>query len=132
MPNADSLVVMIVDDQASIRSLARLHLQMLGVGGILEAGDGEEALKLLVAPRHMPVNLIISDHNMPKLTGLNLLRAVRGYTPTANLAFIMLTGNADKELVMSAKQHGVNNYLIKPFTMATLKQKIEAVLGALK
>ena len=132
MPNADSLVVMIVDDQQTIRALARMHLQMLGVGGILEAGDGEEALKLLLAPRRMPVNLIISDHNMPRLTGLSLLRAVRGYQPTAGLAFIMLTGNADKELVMSAREHGVNNYLIKPFTMATLKQKIEAVLGALK
>ena len=132
MPNADSLVVMIVDDQQTIRSLARMHLEMLGVGGILEAGDGEEALKLLLAPRHMPVNLVISDHNMPKLTGLSLLRAIRGYQPTSKLAFIMLTGNADKELVLSAKEHGVNNYLVKPFTMATLKQKIEAVLGALK
>ena len=132
MPNADTLVVMVVDDQQTIRSLARMHLQMLGVGGILEAADGEEALKLLLAPRRMPVNLVISDHNMPKLTGLSLLRAIRGYQPTANMAFIMLTGNADKELVMSAKEHGVNNYLIKPFTMATLKQKIEAVLGALK
>jgi two-component system chemotaxis response regulator CheY len=132
MPNADSLTVMIVDDQQSIRSLARLHLQMLGVNGILEAADGEEALKMLVAPRLQPVNLVISDHNMPKMTGLSLLRAIRGYTPTANLAFIMLTGNADKELVLASKQHGVNNYLIKPFTMATLKQKIEAVLGMLK
>jgi two-component system chemotaxis response regulator CheY len=132
MPNADTLVVMVVDDQQTIRSLARMHLQMLGVGGILEAADGEEALKLLLAPRRMPVNLVISDHNMPKLTGLSLLRAIRGYQPTANMAFIMLTGNADKELVMSAREHGVNNYLIKPFTMATLKQKIEAVLGALR
>ncbi len=132
MPNADSLVVMIVDDQQSIRSLARMHLEMLGVGGIVEAGDGEEALKMLVSPGQRPVNLIISDHNMPKLTGLNLLRAVRGHPPTSKTAFIMLTGNTDKELVMSAKEHGVNNYLIKPFTMATLKQKIEAVLGALR
>lgn len=132
MPNPDSLVVLIVDDQQTIRSLARMHLEMLGVGGILEACDGEEALKLLLAPRRMPINLIISDQNMPKLSGLSLLRAVRAHQPTANVAFIMLTGSADKELVMSAKQHGVNNYLVKPFTMATLKQKIEAVLGALK
>lgn len=132
MPNADTLVVMIVDDQQTIRSLARMYLQLLGVGGILEASDGEEALKILLAPRNMAVNLIISDYNMPKLSGLSLLRAVRGYAPIASTAFIMLTGSADKELVMSAKQHGVNNYLIKPFTMATLKQKIEAVLGALK
>jgi two-component system chemotaxis response regulator CheY len=132
MPNADTLNVMIVDDQQTIRSMARMHLQMLGVGGIVEACDGEEALKLLVTPRAMPVNLVISDQNMPKLPGLGLLKAVRGYPPTANLAFIMLTGSADKELVMSARELGVNNYLIKPFTMATLKQKIEAVLGALK
>jgi two-component system, chemotaxis family, chemotaxis protein CheY len=132
MPNADTLIVMIVDDQQTIRSLARMYLQLLGVGGILEAGDGEEALKMLLAPRAAPVNLIISDYNMPKLSGLSLLRAVRGYPPTAAIAFIMLTGSSDKELVMSAKQHGVNNYLVKPFTMATLKQKIEAVLGALK
>ena len=78
-----------------------------------------------------PPHLIISDYNMPKLDGLGLLRAVRAHPPTAKTAFIMLTGRADKELVQRAVQYGVNNYLVKPFTVQTLKDKIEAVFGKL-
>ena len=68
---------------------------------------------------------------MPKLDGLGLLRAVRAHEPTRSIAFIMLTGRADRELVQRAVQFGVNNYLVKPFTVATLREKIEAVFGAL-
>ena len=68
---------------------------------------------------------------MPKLDGLGLLRAVRSYEPRRTTAFIMLTGRADRDLVARAVQFGVNNYLVKPFTVATLREKIEAVFGAL-
>ena len=69
---------------------------------------------------------------MPKMDGLGFLRAVRAHPPTvASTAFIMLTGRADKELVQRAVQFGVNNYLVKPFTAADLKGKIEQVFGAL-
>lgn len=128
MPAPSSLKVMVVDDQQTIRSLVRTGLQQLGFVEVFEAGDGEDALQRLVA---RPVNLVISDFNMPKLDGLGLLRAIRAYPPIQKTAFIMLTGRADRDLVQRAVQFGVNNYLVKPFTVATLKEKIEAVFGAL-
>ncbi|MGC1301028.1 MAG: response regulator [Caulobacteraceae bacterium] len=128
MPAASSIKVLVVDDQLTIRSLVRGGLQQLGFKDIDEAPDGEEALRQLIVK---PAQLIISDYNMPKLDGLNLLRAVRAHEPLKKTAFIMLTGRADKELVQKAVQYGVNNYLVKPFTITTLKDKIEAVFGAL-
>ena len=128
MTAASSLKVMIVDDQQTMRSLVRSGLQALGVSQTAEAVDGEDALRRLMSK---PANLIISDYNMPKLDGLGLLRAVRAYAPLQKTAFIMLTGRADKELVQRAVQFGVNNYLVKPFTVLTLKEKIEAVFGPL-
>lgn len=126
MPAASSLRVMIVDDQHSMRLLIRSSLQQLGFKDIDEASDGEDGLRKLVA---QPAHLVISDFNMPKLDGLGLLRAIRAHPPIAKTAYIMLTGRADKELVQRAVQFGVNNYLVKPFTVATLKEKIEAVFG---
>jgi two-component system chemotaxis response regulator CheY len=128
MPAASSIRVLVADDQLTIRSLVRGGLQTLGFKEIEEAPDGEEALRMLIAK---PAQLIISDYNMPKLDGLNLLRAVRSHEPIRKTAFIMLTGRADKELVQRAVQYGVNNYLVKPFTITTLKEKIEAVFGTL-
>ncbi len=130
MPVASSLTILVVDDQQTIRSLARVGLEALGIGEIVEAEDGEEALKLLLT-RKTPIHLVISDYNMPKFNGLSLLRAVRAHGPISKTAFIMLTGRADKQMVMTAVEHGVNNYLIKPFTTESLKEKIEAVLGTL-
>ena len=128
MPQAASIRVLIVDDQQTMRSLIRTGLQQLGFKDFAEAADGEDGLRSVLA---RPPQLIISDFNMPKLDGLGLLRAVRSHPPISKLAFIMLTGRADRELVQRAVQFGVNNYLVKPFTVATLKEKIEAVLGPL-
>ncbi|RYF95795.1 MAG: response regulator [Caulobacteraceae bacterium] len=128
MPAAAALSVLIVDDQATIRSLVRNGLQQLGITNTREAPDGEAALRELIGKT---ANLIISDYNMPKLDGLGLLRAVRAHEPTRGAAFIMLTGRADRELVQRASQYGVNNYLVKPFTVALLREKIEEVFGAL-
>ena len=128
MPAASSLRVLIVDDQRSIRLLVRDGLRQIGVKDLDEAADGEEGLRKLVAS---PAHLVIADYNMPKLDGLGLLRAVRAHPPTAKVAYIMLTGRADAELVQKAVQHGVNNYMVKPFSVATLKAKVEAVFGPL-
>jgi two-component system chemotaxis response regulator CheY len=128
MPAAASLKVLVVDDQQTMRSLVRSGLQQLGFKDIRECADGEDGLRaMLTAKSHR----IISDYNMPRLDGLGLLRAVRAHEPIRGTAFIMLTGRADKELVQRAVQFGVNNYLVKPFTVATLKEKIEAVFGPL-
>ena len=128
MPAASALAVLMVDDQLPIRSLVRNGLQQIGVTNTREAADGEEAVAALVA---RPSHLVITDFNMPKLDGLGLLRAIRAYEPIKNTAVIMLTGRADPELVQRAAQYGVNNYLVKPFTVATLREKIEEVFGAL-
>jgi len=128
MPAAAAIKVLVVDDQMSMRSLVRNGLQQIGMVDISEAPDGEEGLRSLLVK---PVNLVITDFNMPKLDGLGLLRAIRAHPPIKATAVIMLTGRADRELVQRAVQFGVNNYLAKPFTVGQLKEKIEAVFGAL-
>ena len=128
MPAAAAIHTLIVDDQASMRALIRTSLQQLGFREFREAADGEIGLRAMLSG---PSHLIISDFNMPNLDGLGLLRAVRAHPPIAGTAFIMLTGRADKELVQRAVQFGVNNYLVKPFTVAQLKEKVEGVFGAL-
>ncbi len=128
MPAASSIRVLVVDDQLTMRALVRPALQQIGFTDVNEAPDGEEGLKTLVTKG---AHLVISDYNMPKMDGLDFLRAIRSHEPTKKTAFIMLTGRSDKELVQRAIQFGVNNYLTKPFTTASLKQKIEAVFGAL-
>ena len=128
MPAANSLKVLVVDDQRTIRSLVRHGLQQLGVRSIEEAEDGEGGLRVLLT---RPANLVISDFNMPNMDGLGLLRAIRAHPPISRTAFIMLTARADRELVQQAVQFGVNNYLVKPFSVETLKEKIEAVFGPL-
>jgi two-component system chemotaxis response regulator CheY len=128
MPAPASISVVVVDDQQTMRSLVRNGLQQLGFVDIREAPDGEAGLRAVVSA---PTQLVISDFNMPKLDGLGLLRAIRSHEPIRNTAFIMLTGRADKDLVQRAVQFGVNNYLVKPFTVQILKEKIEAVFGPL-
>jgi two-component system chemotaxis response regulator CheY len=128
MPAASSLSVVVVDDQQTMRSLVRNGLEQLGFRNIREGGDGEAGLRAVLMEK---THLVISDYNMPNLDGLGLLRAIRSHEPIRNTAFIMLTGRADKELVQKAVQLGVNNYLVKPFTVQTLKDKIEAVFGKL-
>lgn len=128
MPAASALKVLVVDDQMTMRALVRSSLQQMGVSDIADAADGELGLQSLLTRQ---VNLVISDFNMPKLDGLGLLRAIRSHAPISKTAFIMLTGRADKELVVRAAQFGVNNYISKPFTVAGLREKIEEVFGAL-
>ena len=128
MPAASAISVLVVDDQMTMRSLVRTSLQQIGMRDIREAADGEAGLREIVTK---PAHLVISDFNMPNLDGLGLLRAIRAHPPTSKTAFIMLTGRADRELVQRAVQFGVNNYLVKPFTVAQLKGKLEAVFGAL-
>lgn len=128
MPAASAINTLIVDDQMSMRGLIRTSLQQIGFREFREASDGEAALREMIGK---PAHLVISDFNMPKLDGLGLLRAVRAHPPTQGCAFIMLTGRADRELVARAVQFGVNNYLVKPFTVAQLKEKLEGVFGPL-
>ena len=128
MPAPGAIKTLIADDQQSMRSLIRTSLHTLGITQTREVADGEDAFRALIA---QPANLVITDFNLPKLDGLGLLRAIRAHAPISKTAVIMLTGRADRELVQRAVQFGVNNYLVKPFTTQTLKEKIEAVFGPL-
>jgi len=128
MPQVASIEVAVVDDQNSTRTLVRQSLQHLGFRRIVEFENGAVARDYLQTKK---VHLIFSDLNMPELDGLGLLRAVRSHPATSKTAFIMLTGRADSNLVQEAVKLGVNNYIVKPFTIETLKKKVEAVLGPL-
>lgn len=128
MPAASKLSVVVVDDQLSIRGLVRTGLNSIGVTQVREFGSASEALGSLKA---QTANIVISDFNMPEMDGLAFLRSLRSDQTFKSTAFILLTGRADKDLVQRAVQFGANNYLVKPFTVASLKEKIEQVVGAL-
>jgi two-component system, chemotaxis family, chemotaxis protein CheY len=128
MPAASALRVLVVDDQLTSRMLIREGLQQIGITHIEMAKDGEEGLKMMMTK---PAHLVISDYNMPKLDGIEFLRAVRSHEPIAKCAFIILSGRGDKELVYKAVRCGVNNYLVKPFTVPALRAQIEGVIGKL-
>src|SRR6267154_3871428 len=123
MPIAAGLKVLVVDDQSSMRQVTRMALEKIGVRLIHEAENGQTALQKAVA---QPLDLIISDFNMPGMDGLGLLRAVRGHPAVRKLPFILVTGRGDNALVVSAAQAGVNNYIVKPFTAEMLREKVEA------
>lgn len=122
------LKVLIVDDTSTSRMLIRDGLEQLGIRNIVFAADGEQALKLMMST---PAHLVISDFNMPKLDGLQLLQAIRNYKPTARTPFIMLTGKGDAAVLSKGKALGLNNYLTKPIDMGALRKAIEGVVGRL-
>lgn len=120
------LPILIVDDYRSMLKIVRGLLQQLGFTNVDEATDGQTAYSMIAGRTY---GLVISDWNMQPMTGLDLLRRVRSEPKTAKLPFIMVTAEAKAENVVAARQAGVNNYIIKPFTQAVLKQKMVAVLG---
>jgi two-component system chemotaxis response regulator CheY len=128
MPVAGSLRVLVVDDQTSVRQMTRLTLEQIGVKLIHEAANGNEAVEKATL---QPLDLIISDYNMPEMDGLGLLRSIRGHPSARRVPFILVTGRGDRELVVKAAQAGANNYVVKPFTADILRTKIEQVIGKL-
>jgi len=128
MPAASAIKVMVVDDQTSMRAMIRRTLQDLGFKDVRDKSGAVEALAAIKTDR---VHLVISDYNMPDMDGLQFLEAVRGDPVIGKTVFIMLTGSADREVVQKAAALGVNNYVVKPFAPAALKEKIERVFGEL-
>jgi len=128
MPIAAALKVLVVDDQNSVRQMTRITLEQIGVRHIHEAENGVKAIDTAST---QPLDLIISDYNMPEMDGMELLRAVRGHPAARRIPFILVTGRGDRELVVKAAQAGANNYVVKPFTADILKTKIEQVIGRL-
>ena len=103
-------------------------LERIGIGHIIDVSSGERALETLQKEKF---DLIISDWNMEGISGLDLLSSIRKNALIGKLPFIMATSESGKSHVMAAVQAGANNYVLKPFSAADLKGKIEAVLGAI-
>lgn len=120
--------VLVVDDYKSMIRIVRGLLNQLGFTNVDEAMDGPSALSMI---RSKDYGLVLSDWNMQPMTGLELLKEVRAEARTRALPFVMVTAEAKAENVVAARQAGVNNYVIKPFTLAVLKQKLTTVLGEL-
>jgi len=121
-----TIKILIVDDQTTSRLLMREALQQIGFANIPFAKDGEEALKMMMTS---PAHIVISDYNMPKLNGLQLLQAIRTFPATRSTPFILLTGSGDRTVLQQAVKLGVNNYLPKPVQPAALQKAIQAVTG---
>lgn len=121
-----NIKILVVDDFKTMRKIIKNILTQLGFKNIIEADDGTTALELL---KKQKVDLIISDWNMPKMNGLELLKSIRSDDNLKDIRFIMVTAEAQKENVIEAIKHGVNQYVVKPFTPETLKEKLEKVFG---
>ena len=116
---------LVVDDYSTMRRIVKNLLHDLGYAQVQEADDGNTALPML---KSGAFDFLITDWNMPGMPGLDLLKAVRADKTLAKLPVLMLTAEAKREQIVEAAQAGVNGYVIKPFTAATLKEKIDKIL----
>jgi len=116
--------ILVVDDFSTMRRIIKNLLRDLGFTNVVEADDGNTALPKLKAGG---IDFLITDWNMPGMTGIDLLRAVRADPNLAHLPVLMVTAEAKREQIVLAAQAGVNGYIIKPFTAQTLKEKIEKI-----
>ena len=120
-----SMNILIVDDFSTMRRILRNILRQLGFTNIVEADDGTTALEVL---KKQKIDLIVSDWNMPKMTGLELLKTVRASSEHKDIPFLMVTAEAQKKNVIDAVQAGVSNYIVKPFTAEQISEKLEKIL----
>jgi two-component system chemotaxis response regulator CheY len=117
---------LIVDDSSTMRRIIINTLHKLGHQDVAEAGNGKEGLDRLSAG---PVDVIITDWNMPEMSGIDFIRTVRSMPEIKDTPVLMVTTNAAKDDIVEALKAGVNSYVVKPFTPDTMKEKIEAVLA---
>ena len=118
--------ILVVDDFATMRRIVKNILKQLGYTNFVEAQDGKEALKIL---KSQHIDFIVSDWNMPNMSGLELLKAVRADEALKDIPFLMVTAEALKENIVEAVKAGVSNYIVKPFTAETLSKKIEKIFA---
>ncbi|MGC9456090.1 MAG: chemotaxis response regulator CheY [Halothiobacillaceae bacterium] len=116
--------ILVVDDFSTMRRIIKNLLKELGFSNIDEADDGSTALPKLKKGEY---DFLVTDWNMPGMTGIDLLKAVRADPKLASLPVLMVTAEAKKEQIVMAAQAGVNGYVVKPFNAATLKEKIEKI-----
>ena len=119
-----NMKILVVDDFATMRRIIKNILTQLGFKHIIEADDGTTALDVLKSEK---IGLIVSDWNMPKMTGLDLLKAVRADASLATTPFIMVTAEAQQDNIILAVKAKVSQYIVKPFTAETLSEKLNKI-----
>ena len=120
-----NIKILVVDDMSTMRKIVMKNLQGMGYKNFVEAADGIQAWEALTIPG-AGIDLIISDWNMPKSTGLDLLKRVRADGRFKAVPFLLVTAENEASQVMEALKAGVSNYVVKPFTAVSLKEKLEA------
>jgi two-component system chemotaxis response regulator CheY len=121
--------ILIVDDFSTMRRIIKNLLRDLGFNNTEEADDGNTGLPKLQSGNF---DFLVTDWNMPGMTGIDLLRAVRADDKLKDLPVLMVTAEAKKEQIVMAAQEGVNGYIVKPFTAQTLKEKIEKIFDRIE
>ena len=124
MPYDPNMRVLVVDDFSTMRRIVKNILRQLGFNNVVEADDGTTAWDVLNRDK---IDFIISDWNMPQMTGSDLLRKVRSSEEFGDLPFLMVTAEAQQENIIEAVQAKVSNYIVKPFTAEVMKQKIDKI-----
>ncbi len=119
-----NITILIVDDFSTMRRIVKNALRQLGYVNVIEADDGTTALDVL---KREKIDFIVSDWNMPQMSGIELLKTVRTTEEWKNLPFLMVTAEGQKEHVIEAVKHRVSNYIVKPFTPETLMEKINKI-----
>ncbi len=120
-----SIRVLVVDDFATMRRILKNILKQLDFKNLVEADDGTTAWEVLEG---QDIDLIISDWNMPKMSGIDLLKKVRTSDKYKTTPFLMVTAEAQKQNVIEAVQAGVSNYVVKPFTAEAIFEKLDKIL----
>lgn len=123
-----ALKFLVVDDSVTMRRIVANSLKTIGHDLYVEAGDGREALAKLVADD--TINFVITDWNMPDVSGLELVKAIRANEKFGTIPILMVTTRGLKEDIVEALQAKVNNYVVKPFTPQILKEKIEQIISS--
>ncbi|MBI3606706.1 MAG: chemotaxis response regulator CheY [Nitrospirae bacterium] len=119
-----NMKILIVDDMSTMRRILKNSLKQIGYTDMEEAEDGNDALTKL---REGGFGFVVSDWNMPNMSGLELLKAIRQDEALKAIPVLMVTAEAQKENIMEAIQAGVSNYIVKPFTAETLKEKVDKI-----
>ncbi len=128
MPSHTDLKFLIVDDFSTMRRIVRGLLKEMGCNNADEAEDGAVALGMLRAQRY---DFVVSDINMPNMNGFDLLKAIKADASLKHLPVLMVTAEARKEDIILAAQTGAAGYIVKPFTKATLEEKLQKILQKL-
>jgi two-component system chemotaxis response regulator CheY len=124
-PSEFKMRFLVVDDSATMRRILVNSLQRIGFADCVEAGDGRQALEKFDSS----VSFVITDWNMPTMSGIDFARALRAQTNGKTVPILMVTTRSDRDDIIAAVEAGVNNYIVKPFTPHTLKEKIDQVLS---